>query len=238
MTIDAEFFLRALGIVAIDLTVAGDNALVIALAVRSLPAHQQRSARLWGAGGAVALRVLCIFVASYLLRLPLLQAAGGLALIWLAISLVRQHPGEGGDHQSATSWWGAIWMIVVADAAMSIDNVLAVVAAAHGNFPLALFGVALSIPVVVWGSGLVAWLLGRYPWIVAVGGAILGYVAGEMIVADDFLERVVNPDRAVRIGLPLVLAAVVAVIGWRAGRPARRAAAERQAHHSRGPSSV
>jgi len=238
MTIDAEFLLRALGIVAIDLTVAGDNALVIALAVRALPAHQQRSARLWGAAGAVVLRVLCIFVATQLLRLPLLQAAGGLVLIWIAVSLVRQRPGGGAEHRSATSWWGAIWMIVVADAAMSIDNVLAVVAAAHGNFPLALFGVALSIPVVVWDSGLVAWLLGRYPWIVAVGGAILGYVAGEMIVADDLVERVLGPGRAVRIGLPLVLAAIVAAIGWRANRPGRRTAEAGHAHHSRGPSSV
>jgi len=238
MTLDAEFFLRALGIVAIDLTVAGDNALVIALAVRSLPAHQQRSARLWGAAGAVVLRIACIFVASYLLKLPLLQAAGGLVLLWIAISVVRQRPAEAGEHRAATSWWGAIWMIVVADAAMSIDNVLAVVAAAHGNFPLALFGVALSIPVVVWGSGLVAWLLGRYPWIVGFGGAILGYVAGEMIMADDFVERVVAPQTAIRIGLPLALAAVVAAIGWYAGRSGRRTAEAGQAHHSRGPSSV
>ncbi len=237
MSFDTEFFLRALGIVAIDLTVAGDNALVIALAVRALPAHQQRSARLWGAAGAVVLRVLCIFVATQLLRLPLLQAAGGLALIWIAVSLVRQRPG-GGEHRAAASWWGAIWTIVVADAAMSIDNVLAVVAAAHGNFALALFGVALSIPVVVWGSGLVASLLGRYPWIVAVGGAILGYVAGEMIVADDLVERALGSDRAVRIGLPLVLAALVAAIGWRASRSARTAGKAGQAHHSRGPSSV
>jgi YjbE family integral membrane protein len=238
MTMDAEFFLRALGIVAIDLTVAGDNALVIALAVRALPAHQQRSARLWGAAGAVVLRILCIFVASHLLRLPLLQAAGGLVLIWIAISLVRQRPGGGDAHEAATSWWGAIWMIVVADAAMSVDNVLAVVAAAHGDFGLALFGVALSIPVVVWGSGLVAWLLGRYPWIVAVGGAILGYVAGEMIVADGLVERMIDPPAVVRIGLPIALALVVAAIGWHTWRSARPGAAAPQAHHSRGPSSV
>jgi YjbE family integral membrane protein len=234
MTIDAEWVLRVLGIVAIDLTVAGDNALVIALAVRALPASQQKSARLWGAAGAVALRVACIFVATHLLKLPLLQLSAGIVLVWIALSLVRQRPGDGGEHRAATSWWGAIWTIIVADAAMSIDNVLAVVAAAHGDFGLALFGVALSIPVVVWGSGLVAWLLNRYPWIIGLGGAILGYVAGEMIVADDLVERVLGPGRAVAVGLPLALAAIVAALGWRANRGIRRD----QAHHSRGPSSV
>ena len=220
----AEFALRALSIVAIDLTVAGDNALVIALAVRTLPPHQQRRARLWGTGAAVALRLACIFVVTYLLKIPLLQLAGGLVLVWIAVNLVRQPAPAEGQHRAIGSWWQAIWVIVVADAAMSLDNVLAVAAAARGDFLLALFGVALSIPIVVWGSGLVARLMGRYAWVIWLGGAILGYVAGEMILDDDIVERWFRPGGVWRLALPIALAVVVGAVGWLANTPRRGAA--------------
>jgi len=207
---DSEFLLRVLSIVAIDLTVAGDNALVIALAVRSLPPRQQLMGRIWGTVGAVALRLALIFVVTFLLDLPFLQLAGGLLLVWIAVKLVREPPAEA-HVREATTLRQAIWIIILADAAMSLDNVLAVAAAAHGNFGLALFGVALSMPIVVWGSGLAATLMNRYAWIVWLGGAILGYVAGEMIVDDKVLrERVTS----FRLLVPLSLAVLVSALGW------------------------
>jgi YjbE family integral membrane protein len=218
--LDAEFLVRALGIVAIDLTVAGDNALVIALAVRRLPPRQQLLGRVWGTAGAVALRLAAIFVVTWLLHVPFLRLAGGALLLWIAIRLVRA-TGESEPHApAATSLRDAVWTIVVADAAMSLDNVLAVAGAARGDMALALFGVALSLPIVVWGSGLVATLMDRYPWIVWVGGGILGYVGGEMIVDD----AVVEPRLAAVPGLgqmvSIVVALAVTAVGWRAARRA------------------
>jgi YjbE family integral membrane protein len=211
MTFDSEFLLRALTIVAIDLTVAGDNALVIALAVRSLPARQQLLGRIWGTVGAVVLRLAFIFVVTYLLRIPLLQLVGGLVLIWIAVKLVRQPAHTDAHTRPAGSLREAIWIIVVADAAMSLDNVLAVAAAAHGDFWLAVFGVALSLPIVVWGSGLVAWLMNRYTWIIWVGGGILGWVAGEMIVDDQMVEPWLH---RVRLVIPAVLTIAITALGW------------------------
>ena len=187
---DPEFWARWLSIVILDLTLAGDNALVIALAVRSLPRGQQFWGRMWGSMGAVGLRLLFITIITYLLRIPLLQVAGGLLLIWIALKLVRQDPGGGeeGHVRHGTSLWEAVWIIIVADVVMSLDNVLAVAGAAHGNLVLVVFGIALSLPLVVWGSGLLARLMNRYPWIVWLGGGILGYVAGEMILKDDLMR--------------------------------------------------
>jgi YjbE family integral membrane protein len=233
VTFDAEFALRALSIVAIDFTVAGDNALVITLAVRSLPARQRRSARLGGTVGAVALRLTGIFVVTHLLRIPLLQLAGGIVLVWIAVKLVRPPAVGGNENRAGTSWWDAFWIVVVADAVMSLDNVLAVAAAAHGDFLFALFGVALSIPVVVWGSGLLAWLMNRYVWVTWTGSAILGYVDGEMILDDDVVERWLRPDGALRVGLPIALGAGVAALGWTPNRPRTSADAPRAQRSSR-----
>ena len=169
---DPEFWARWLSIVILDITLAGDNALVIALAVRSLPRGMQFWGRIWGSMGAVGLRLLFITIITYLLRIPLLQVAGGLLLIWIALKLVRQDvEGDGEGHvRHGTSLWEAVWIIVVADVVMSLDNVLAVAGAAHGNLLLVVFGIALSLPLVVWGSGLLARLMNRYPWIVWLGG--------------------------------------------------------------------
>jgi len=212
--LDSEFLLRALSIVAIDLTVSGENALVIAMAVRSLPERYRLLGRVWGTAGAVALRLLFMFAVTLLLNIPFLQLAGGLLLIWIASRLVRHVPATRAQHREATTLREAIWVIVVADAAMSLDNVLAVAAAAHGDFVLALFGVALSLPIVVWGSGLVAWLMNRYTWIVWIGGGILGYVAGEMIVDDLALQPWLGAPDAARLVLPISLAAIITALGW------------------------
>ncbi|MEK7362931.1 MAG: TerC family protein, partial [candidate division NC10 bacterium] len=173
----AEFWARWLAIVIIDLSLAGDNALVIAMAVRTLPPRQQFYGRIGGTFGAVALRLAFIAIISQLLRIPFLQAVGGLILIWIAVKLVRQDTGGGeGRHKvrQGTRLWEAVWIIIVADVIMSLDNVLAVAGAAHGDLVLVAFGIGLSIPIVIWGSGLLARLMNRFQWIVWLGGGVLG----------------------------------------------------------------
>src|SRR5204863_65713 len=150
---DPEFWARLFGIVIIDLTLAGDNALVIALAVRTLPQRQQFWGRVWGTAGAVGLRVAFIAIATLLLRIPLLQLLGGLVLYWIAFKLVRKETGAEGHVRQGNSFREAVWISIVADAIMSLDNVLAVAAAAHGDLFLVVFGIGLSLPIVVWGSG-------------------------------------------------------------------------------------
>lgn len=222
MFLDAEFWARLFGILIIDLTLAGDNALVIALAVRALPRHQQFWGRIWGTAGAVGLRLLFITLATVLLRIPLLQVGGGLVLLWIAFKLVRQETGVEGQIRHGNSLWGAIWIIVVSDAVMSIDNVLAVAAAAHGDFVLVAVGIGLSLPIVVWGSGLLTWMMRRFTWIIWIGGAILGYVATEMILSDRSLAgRLDQTGLGLRL-LPIVPAVAIAVAGWWFARNGRK----------------
>jgi len=214
---DPEFWLRLAGIVLIDLTLAGDNALVIALAVRSLPPRQQFLGRMWGTAGAVGLRLAFIAVATWLLALPFVQLAGGLLLIWIAAKLVLM--GDGREHtvRHGTSMREAIWVIMLADAAMSLDNVIAVAAAAHGDFVLVTFGIALSLPLVVWGSGLLARLMNRWPAIIWVGGGVLGWVAGEMIVRE-VVHRWLGEANGWSHAAPAIPAVVIAALGWWAQR--------------------
>ncbi len=221
--VDPEFWARLLGIILIDISLAGDNALVIALAVRVLPPRQQILGRIWGTVGAVGLRVAFIAAVSLLLRIPLLQLAGGLALIWIAVRLVRpgQAPHEGTRH--GASLREAIWIIIVADVTMSLDNVLGVAAAAKGDIVLVVFGIALSLPLVVWGSGLLANLMARHEWIVWLGGGVLGYVAGEMMANDPIVERWLGrAAEAADQWLSIVLGVLVLSLGWWLGRSAAR----------------
>jgi YjbE family integral membrane protein len=223
-----DLVLGVLKIVIIDLALAGDNALVIALAVRTLPKRQQLFGRIWGTVGAVALRLLFIGVISYLLGIPLLQAVGGLLLLWIAIKLVRQSEGTGEGHvRHGTTLFEAIWIIIVADVVMSLDNVIGVAGAAEGDMRLVVFGIGLSIPIVVWGSGLLANLMNRYPWIILIAGGILGEVAGKMIVHDHFvMNRLGDVPDLVEWALRLGLAGAIVLIGW---LTARRRAAGREA---------
>jgi YjbE family integral membrane protein len=223
----AGFWARLVSIVIIDLTLAGDNALVIALAVRNLPSRQQFYGRLWGTAGAVGLRLAFIFIATFLLRIPYLQVVGGLLLIWIAIKLVRQ---QGGEHEEGhvrqgTSLMEAVWIIIVADAVMSLDNVLAVAAAAHGDMLLVIFGIGLSIPIVIWGSGLLARLMNRFAWIIWVGGGILGYFAVQMILHDKALAQWIGTDQpAWGPALAVAVALVITAFGWWFARNAARSA--------------
>ncbi|PYO25003.1 MAG: hypothetical protein DMD85_05155 [Candidatus Rokuibacteriota bacterium] len=224
--VEPEFWARLASIVLIDLTLAGDNALVIALAVRTLPQRQQFLGRVWGTAGAVALRLAFIVVATWLLTIPLLQVVGGLLLVWIALRLVRQDAAGDAHVRQGTTLREAVWIIMVADAAMSIDNVLAVAAAAQGEMLLVLIGIGLSLPIVVWGSGLLAWLMNRFTWIIWLGGGVLGYFAGEMILRDQIVERWIGPRPGWLEAVPIVLALAIAALGWRFAQNGRKHVAE------------
>lgn len=223
---DPTFWARWFSIVVIDLALAGDNAIVIALAVRTLPKRQQFLGRIWGSAGAVGLRLLFIAIITYLLRIPLLQFTGGILLIWIAVKLVRQVSGEGegeGGVRHGSSLWEAIWIIIVADVTMSLDNVLAVAGAAHGNLLLVVFGIALSIPLVVWGSGILAHLMNRFEWLVWLGGGILGFVSGEMMVGDSVVKGWLGEAaRVLHYPVPIVLGVGIFALGWWVARRARQ----------------
>ena len=214
--IDPEFWVRLAGIVLIDLTLAGDNALVIALAVRTLPRTLQFWGRIWGTVGAVGLRLAFIAVATYLLDVPFLQAAGGLLLLWIAYKLVRPQSGADGEHggvRQGATLKEAIWIIIVADAVMSLDNVLAVAAAAHGDLTLVVIGIGLSLPLVVWGSTFLSMCMERWRWIIWIGGGVLGYVAGEMMMRD-LSRRWPTTPHGLAIAVSLLLAVCIAGLGF------------------------
>ena len=221
--IEPDFWARWLQIVIIDLVLAGDNALVIALAVRTLPPREQFWGRVWGTGGAVVLRIGFVAVVSALLKIPLLQLVGGLVLVWIAVKLVR--PGSHGEEHAhpGASLREAIRIIIVADVAMSLDNVIAIAGAAKGDLKLVIFGLLLSIPLVVWGSGLLAQLMNRFRWIIWLGGGVLGFVAGDMILHDPWVIAHVGHWFAPlhRFG-PLALGIAIAALGWRSESVARR----------------
>jgi YjbE family integral membrane protein len=213
---DLDFWVGVLKIVLIDLALAGDNALVIALAVRTLPPRQQLMGRIWGTAGAVGLRLLFIFIVTYLLGVPLLQLVGGVLLVWIALKLVLQTDSHEGDSVKAgTTLLGAIWIIIVADVIMSLDNVIGVAGAAEGDMTLVVFGIGLSIPIVVWGSGILARLMNRYPWIILVAGGVLGEVAGKMILHDHFItSRFGEASEAVEAAVRIGLALAIVLVGW------------------------
>lgn len=201
-----------LEITLINLVLSGDNALVIAMASRRLPERLRRKAVWWGTFGAIALRIALTFVAVLLLKLPLLQTAGGLLLMVIAVKLLM---GEGhGDVQSAATVAGAVQTILLADLVMSLDNVLAVAALSRGDPILLASGIALSIPLILWGSSFIVRLLNRFPALTLIGAAILGYAAGEMFLADRLAGPWLSglPGRTERL-VPLVAASFVLLWG-------------------------
>jgi YjbE family integral membrane protein len=209
-----HFLLSAASIVLIDLLLAGDNALVIAMAVRSLPKKERRIGSIGGAAAAVALRVALTFVAAKLLSIEFLQLAGGLLVLWIAVKVLHDASDPPDAAPSPKRFWEAIWYIVIADLTMSTDNILAIAGASKGNFGLILFGLAVSIPFVVISSNLLADLMDRYPWTIYIGAAILGRVGGEMIFGDPFIVRVAHPGDLVRYGGDAALAIGLFAYGW------------------------
>lgn len=179
-----QFFSALLAIIIIDLVLAGDNAIVIALAARKLPEHLQMRAIVWGTGGAIAVRVLMTLIVVQLLKIPGLMLAGGMLLVWIAYKLLAGD-GDEGDHVGGTQitgFWSAIRTIIVADAVMGLDNVLGVAGAAHGSMLLVVLGLLISIPIMVWGSTMILKMVDRYPAIVYIGAGVLAWTAAKMIL--------------------------------------------------------
>jgi YjbE family integral membrane protein len=202
----SQFLSALLAIIVIDLVLAGDNAIVIALAARGLPAHLQRRAIIWGAVGAIGVRSLMTVIVVWLLQIPGLLLTGGAMLVWIAYQLLRPDEGKSASHGvAATTFWGAMRTIVIADAVMGLDNVLAVAGAAHGSYLLVIVGLAISVPIVVWGSTLVLKVVERFPAVVYVGAGVLLWTAVKMMTS----EPLVNPWIQ---GHPLLAAAAYLLI--------------------------
>ncbi|HEY9536626.1 MAG TPA: TerC family protein [Kiloniellaceae bacterium] len=194
ITIDQQFFISLLQIIWIDILLSGDNAVVIALACRSLPPNQKKWGIICGAGAAIVLRIIFAIFIVFLLTVPYLKIVGGILLFWVAVKLVLpEEGGEGEGISGGSSLWSAIRTIVIADAVMSLDNVIAIAAASHGRIELLILGLLISIPLIVYGSTLVLKALDRFPLLITAGGALLGWIAGEVIVTDpvvvDWVDR-------------------------------------------------
>ena len=191
MTFGPEFLSALLAIVVIDLVLAGDNAIVIALAARNLPRTLQKRAIVWGSLGAVVVRASITVAVLWLLGVPGLMLAGGLMLVWIAYKLLAGNDNGGAEHEVAPAkgFWGAMRTIVVADAVMGLDNVLAVAGAAHGSVLLVVTGLVISIPIVVWGSTLILRWIERFPALLYVGGAVLAWTAAKMIADEPLYQE-------------------------------------------------
>jgi YjbE family integral membrane protein len=219
-----------LAIILIDLVLAGDNAIVIALAARNLPPELRRKAVLWGTVGAIAVRSVMTVGVVWLLKIPGLMLVGGLGLLWIAYQLLADDGGKEDHGPAATTFWGAMKTIVVADALMGVDNVLGVAGAAHGAMDLVVIGLVISVPIVVFGSKVVLTLVDRYPMIIQAGAAVLAFTAAKMIIGEPLLDAVFDPPQTLhtlaRWATTAACVAGVLAAGWWAARTrAARAAA-------------
>ena len=189
----AAFWLAVGQIILIDIVLSGDNAVVIALACRNLSPEQRKKGIFWGVAGAVSLRVVLTTFAALVMNLPWLKFVGGLLLVWIAVKLMLPEDEDGHDIQSSEHLWGAVKTIVVADFVMSLDNVIGVAGAAQGSLVLLLFGLAVSIPLIVWSSQLIMHWMERFPVIVLLGAGLLGYVSGQMLLTDPGMLAMLPP---------------------------------------------
>ncbi|BBJ00048.1 membrane protein [Ferrigenium kumadai] len=221
MLSSAQFWVDVLKIIMIDLLLSGDNAVVIALACRNLPVEQRKKGIFYGVVGAIGLRVVLTFFAVGLLALPYLKLVGALLLIWIGIKLILPEEDEHGEGniKAEAHLWGAVKTIIIADFVMSLDNVLGVAGAAHGNAMLLIFGLLVSIPMIAWSSQLVLKLIDRFPFIIFAGGALLGYVAGEMLVSEALFKPLAEAQHALHWLVPAACALLVLTVGkWLALR--------------------
>ena len=210
---DAQFLSSLLSIVLIDLVLAGDNAVVIAMAVRSLPKAQRRTGIIFGSLAAVLLRVVLTFFVAQMLAMSYVKLIGGGVIVWIAVKLFVEDEEAAETHREAASLWHAVRLIVIADITMALDNMLAVGAASHGNFYLLLFGLGLSIPFIVFTSSLLSALMDRFPVIIYIGAALLGKIGGEMIMTDPVVVRLLAPTKPVTYAVEFAFAAGVILYG-------------------------
>jgi len=205
-------FVQLLSLLAVDIVLSGDNALVIALASRELPPILQKRAILFGSLGAVLLRVIMTFIAVYLLQIPFLKLVGGLLLLWIAIKLIVDE--ESNEEVAAEEHlWGAVKTIIVADFVMSLDNVVAIAAVANGHMGLMMIGLAISIPIVMWGSTLISIIMKRWPITIIIGAGILGWTSGKMVIEDKKIEPFLSAYHWTSWIVPMVFAVTVILIG-------------------------
>ncbi|WP_176772755.1 TerC family protein [Sporomusa acidovorans] len=201
-----------MSIITVNLLLSGDNALVIALASRKLPPKQQKQAVLWGGAGAIVLRIILTFVAVILLQIPFLQLLGSLALLWIAIKLLSNEENKQ-KLEAKKSLAGAVKTIIFADLIMSVDNVIAIAGVAKGNITLLIVGLGISIPIIIWGSNLIHMLMERWPIIITIGAAFLGWTAGDMATSDQKIMLLLEPYPWTHWAVPAAFAVVVVVIG-------------------------
>jgi YjbE family integral membrane protein len=214
-----EFWIALSQIIMINIVLSGDNAVVIALASRSLPPAQQKKAIMFGSVGAIVLRIVLTFFAVYLLSLPYLKLIGAALLLWIGIGLLKGDEEEE-DLASHSNLAAAIKTIIVADLVMSLDNVLGVAAAAKGNVALLVIGLVISVPLIIYGSTLILKLMARFPAIITVGAGLLGWVAGEMAVSDPSISAWVEGHHALHTAVPIAGALLVVATGkWLGSRP-------------------
>lgn len=222
-----EFLVAVMSIVLIDLVLAGDNAVVIAMAVKNLHGRERQMGIILGAGGAVIIRVICTFMVAQLLNLSFVKLIGGAVIIWIGIKLLTEGTKEECHSKECSSLWQALWIIIVADLSMGIDNMLAVGAASHGNLFLLLFGLLLSIPMVVFLSTWLSRLMDRYPIILWIGAAVLGKVGGEMMITDPWVQGLLNPPKwADYAAMAFFVVFVCALSKWLISRRKDRAGLE------------
>ncbi len=213
ISFDWAFLSGIFGIAIIDIILAGDNAVVIAMAVRSLPHEQRRKGIVYGAAAAVLLRIALTFFVAGILNMMYVKLVGGLVIVWIAVKLFVEDEEAVAEHKEAASLWHAIRLIVIADITMALDNMLAVGAASHGNLFLLLFGLGLSIPLIIFTSSLLSLLMEKFPVIIYIGAALLGKIGGEMIITDPAVSRIVAPTRAMVYSVEILLAAGVIIAG-------------------------
>jgi YjbE family integral membrane protein len=226
---DTQFWIALLEIIGINIVLSGDNAVVIALAARSLPPKQQKQAVIWGSAAAVAMRIVLTIAAVELLRLPYLKLIGAGLLLWIGIQLLVPEKEEAhGEAATKVGMMGAIRTILIADLVMSVDNVIGVAAAAHDSVPLLVIGLLISIPIVIFGSTVLMRFMERWPLIITIGGALLGWVAGEMAITDPAVADWVNANAHwLHYVAPVLGAALVVAIGkWITARAEARTSAE------------
>lgn len=216
----AAFWVALMQIIGVNIVLSGDNAVVIALAARSLPPHQQKQAVMWGSGAAVVMRIVLTVVAVEMLKLAYLKLVGAALLLWIGVQLLLPEDEGGGHMEGSANLAAAIRTILIADLVMSLDNVIAVAAAAKGSLLLLVIGLAISIPLVIFGSTLLLRVMERFPVIVTIGAGLLGWVAGEMAITDPLVKDWVDAN-ASWMHMAVPAAGVTLVIGvgkWLAGR--------------------